>query len=322
MNLRDLIYVLAVARHQNFSRAAEECNVSQPALSSQIKKLENELGADLFERRVNDVRLTEFGTRIMDSAQSIIDQTEIIKDIAQEYRDIEALPFKIGMTPTLAPYITSYFREMFTDLYPNMRIILIEDKPVELSQMVEAKKIDIALIARKSHTLIYGEGKRMPMDFTSIWYEPLLLGLREGHPLANRSSIKAKDVPAELLIRFSIPFGYDLEKDLPDANPEMLERTGYDASATRFETVCRHVSQSDDCTIINAIAAEKFKEHNWGLTYLEFEDEGNLRDLGMISLPGYPRNQIFKAMVEYINNAPPKGALSISSLASSCAHSA
>ena len=310
MNLRDLAYVVAVTKHQNFSRAAEECNVSQPALSSQIKKLENELGADLFERKVKDVCLTEFGTRVMDSAQKIIAQSEIIKDIALEYREIEALPFKIGMTPTLAPYITKYFREMFTELFPKMRIVLIEDKPVELSQMVEAKKIDIALIARKSHDLLYYDGNHSAVDFTSLWYEPLLLGVRKGHPLTKKTSIKAKDVPAEGLIRFNIPFGYDLEKDLPDARPEMLERTGYDASATRFETVCRYVSESDDCTIINAIAAEQFRQHNWGLDYLEFEDEGNLRDLGMISVSGYPRQQILKAMVDYINHSPPKGALS------------
>ena len=307
MNLRDLIYIVAVARDKNFSRAANECGVSQPALSSQIKKLENELGADIFERRVNEVRLTEFGARIIVSANSIIEQTKIIKDIALEYQEVDANPFKIGMTPTLAPYITKYFKEMFAFLYPSMRIILIEDKPVELSQMVEAKKVDIALIANKSHKLIYGNN--LSMNFTSLWQEPLLLGVRKGHPLAQKVSISAKDVPADLLIRFSIPFGYDLEKDLPDANPQMLERTGYDANATRFETVCRHVSQSDDCTIINGIAAEQFKQHNWDLAYLEFEDEGNLRDLGMISLPGYPRNQILQAMVDYIHNAPPKGSI-------------
>ncbi len=310
MNLRDLVYVVAVAKHQNFSRAAKECNVSQPALSSQIKKLENELGADLFERRANDVCVTEFGARVMVSAQTIIEQSAIIKDIALEYREIEALPFKIGMTPTLAPYITKYFREMFANLFPKMRIVLIEDKPVELSQMVEAKKIDIALIARKSYDMIYSDGNQLAMDFTSLWQEPLLLGVRKGHPLSRQTSIKAKDVPAEKLIRFNIPFGYDLEKDLPDARPEMLERTGYDASATRFETVCRYVSESDDCTIINAIAAEQFRHHNWGLTYLEFEDKGNLRDLGMIFVPGYPRHKILKAVVDYINNAPPKGAFS------------
>jgi len=312
MNLRDLVYVVAVARNKNFSRAANECNVSQPALSSQIKKLENELGADIFERRVNEVRLTEFGTRIIVSAKTIIEQSKVIKDVALNYQEIDAKPFKIGMTPTLAPYITKYFREMFAVLYPKMRIILIEDKPVELSQMVEAKKIDIALIANKSHGLIYGNGNHLPMDFTSLWQEPLLLGIRKDHPLAQKVSIKAKDVPADLLIRFSIPFGYDLEKDLPAANPQMLERTGYDANATRFETVCRHVSQSDDCTIINAIAAEQFKQHNWNLAYLEFEDEGNLRDLGIISLPNYPRQQILKGMVDYIRNSPPKGSVSTS----------
>ena len=311
MNLRDLIYVVAVAKNKNFSRAAIQCNVSQPALSSQIKKLENELGADLFERRVSEVCLTEFGERVVVSAKQIIKQAETIKDIALEYRDLDDLPFKIGMTTTLAPYITKYFQGMFAEIFPKMRIILLEDKPIELAKMVETKKVDIALIARKSHNQIYSDNNLTPMDFKSIWQERLLLGVRKNHPLARNLTIKAKDVPAELLIRFKITFGYDLEEDLPDATPEMIEKTGFDPTAVRFETVCRHVSQSDDCTIINAIAAEHFKKHNWELSYIEFEDEGNLRDLGVISRPGYPRHKILTTMAEYISSAPPKGAIPV-----------
>lgn len=309
MNLRDFIYVVAVAENKNFSRAAIECNVSQPALSSQIKKLENELGTDLFERRANEVVLTEFGKRIVASAEEIIKQVDAIKDIASEYRDLEALPFKIGMTTTLAPYITKYFRDMFAELYPNMRIVLLEHKPTDLAHMVEAKKVDIALIARKSHTLIYGSNSIAPLDFMSIWHEPVLLGVRKGHPLTRKPSIRAKDVPPELMIRFKISFGYDLEKDLPEATPEMIEKTGFDVTAARFETVCRHVGQSDDCTIVNAIAAEHFREYNWELDFIEFEDEGNLRDLGVVYRPGYPRHQIIDKMAEYINANPPKGAI-------------
>jgi len=307
MNIRNFKYVEAVALHRNFSRAALACNVSQPALSSQIKKLEQELGVMLFERKTSEVQLTEFGARAVEAAKQILKQTDVIREIAMEYRDLEALPFKIGMTPTLAPYLTKYFRDMLQGIYPNLRVVLVEDKPIELSQMVERQEIDIALIARKSHQLIFADTDRKPLDFTSIWLEPLYLGVRKGHPLAARSSISASEVPADLLVRFGIPFGYDLESQLPDVSGKMTEQTGFDVSAARFETVCRHISHSDNCTIINAIAAAQFQRDNWGLDFIKFEDEGNLRDLGMISRPKYPRHAVLQSMGNYINDYPPSG---------------
>ncbi|MDJ0612937.1 MAG: LysR family transcriptional regulator [Rhizobiaceae bacterium] len=309
MNLRDLQYVEAIALHRNFSRAAHACNVSQPALSSQIKKLEQELGVALFERRTSDIQLTEFGTRAVESAKQILKQTDVIREMAMEYRDVEALPFKIGMTPTLAPYLTKYFRDMLLEIFPKMRVVLVEDKPFELAQKVERQEIDIALIARNSHELIYGGLKQKALDFTSIWLEPIYLGVRKGHVLAERSSIKAREIPAELLIRFNVPFGYDLEKDLPDVSGRIEEHTGFDVSSARFETVCRHISHSNHCTIINAIAADQFTQDNWGLEFIEFEDEGNMRDLGIISRPGYTRLSVLEGMGEYVNRTPPGGVI-------------
>ena len=86
MNLRDLEYLEAVAVHKNFSRAALACNVSQPALSSQIKKLEQELGVEIFDRRNNEVLLTEFGARVIDKAASINRNTRAIKDVAMQFK--------------------------------------------------------------------------------------------------------------------------------------------------------------------------------------------------------------------------------------------
>ncbi|MEM8649619.1 MAG: LysR family transcriptional regulator [Pseudomonadota bacterium] len=312
MNLRDLEYVEAIASHRNFSRAANACNVSQPALSIQIKKLESELGAELFERRNHEVLLTEFGKRILESAEQINRHSERIREIALEYRNLDATPFKIGMTSTLAPYLTKYVRDMMTELYPSLRVVLVEHRPVNLAEMVEKKEVDVALIARKSHELIYGTDHKTPMNFTSIWQEPLYLGVRKGHPLTRKDGIFAKDVPEDMLIRFKIPFGYGLEKDLPETSANMLEKTGFDVSAARFETVCRHVSYSDDCTIINAIAVEQFRHDNWDLDYIPFKDEGNLRDLGMTYRPGYPRRKLLQEISRYISKSPPGGVIPVS----------
>jgi len=301
MNLRDLEYVEALGRYKNFSHAASTCNVSQPALSNQIKKLEQELGAPLFDRGPYEIRPTELGLRVIEAAKVILDQAQKIKDIAIEYRDPEALPYKIGMTPTLAPYLTQYFGNMFRVIYPTMSVALIEDIPVNLVQMVEDRDLDIALIARKSH--------HTKLSFTSIFSEPLFLAVRRGHPLTRLERITPDEVPAENIIRLRVPFGFEIEEELPESPTDLRQKIGFDLTAARFETACRHVSNSDDCTIVPSLAAEQFKRDNWGLSFIKFEGHGNLRDVGVISRPACPRTPIMMAIGKHINRKPPLGVI-------------
>ncbi|MEM9044397.1 MAG: LysR family transcriptional regulator [Pseudomonadota bacterium] len=315
MNLRDLVYVVAVADHRNFTRAAEAIHVSQPALSSQIKKLEAELGAEIFERRKNEVRLTQFGERMVASARQINELAKGIGEMARSYREVDALPLRLGMTPTLAAYLSRYFLDMVAELYPEMRLIIVEEYPIELAQMVEEQELDAALIARRSHASIYGAGTRRMAEFTPLWLEPLFLGVRAGHQLAGHKSIWAKDVPPDRLIRFDISFGYELEKDLPVSLPGVAERVGIDVRSARFETVCRHVAQSDACTIINAIAAMQFRRDNLGLTFIPFNDDGNLRELGAITRPEYSRQSVINAIQGFIQSSPPPGTFAVSARA-------
>ena len=307
MNLRDLEYVVAVADHQNFTKAAHALNVSQPALSSQIRKLERELGSEIFERRQGSVRMTEFGEKITTLAREINVLAARIGETASQFRKIDATPFRLGTTPTLAAYMSRYTLEMFAELFPGLRLVIVEEKPVELARLVETQQLDCAFIARKSHQLIFGTSPDRALDFTPIWLEPLFLGVRSGHWLSETPEIAPMDVPRELLLRFDVPFGYELEKNLPASDPQAAERVGIDVRSARFETVCRHVSQSDACTIINAIAAVQFKRDKLGLTFVPFAGGGNLRELGIISRPNYARALVIERVQAYIQDNPPPG---------------
>lgn len=306
MNLRDLQYVLAVAEHQNFTRASQAVAVSQPALSNQIKKLEAELGVPIFERGKDGVHLTGFGQDLIDHAAQILEIVDNIGDLARKHRTTELPPIRLGMTPTLAAYLSLYFRDLFSQAVPDRKIIIVEEYPVALSKMVEDRSVDMAFIARKSFDQIY-RGSTRPMDFTSLWLEPLYLGVRSGHPLSRKSSIWAHEVPADQLIRFPISFGYDLERDLPEPSDSVAEDTGIDVTTARFETVCRYVAQSDACTMVNAIAAEQFKRDGFGLSFLPFDDKGNMRELGALTRPQYPNPEIIEAISRHIYQTPPRG---------------
>ncbi|MEM8796149.1 MAG: LysR family transcriptional regulator [Pseudomonadota bacterium] len=307
MNLRDLKYVEAVAKYRNFSRAADATNVSQPALSSQIRKLEQELGSDLFDRKPGDVQLTKFGERVVDAVRQINLLADGIREAAMEFRDVEAVPLRLGMTPTLAPYLTQYFIEMLSGIYPSLRVVIIEDKPAQLAEMVERQDIDCALLAWRTHQALYDADDEDALNFISLWFEPLYLAARNDHPVLTGATIRAKDVPGDYLIRFKVPFGYELEADLPVTTPEVAEALGFDLDRARFETVCRNLQFSDACTLVNAIASNQFTREGLGLKYMEFEDNGNLRELGVVHRKNYPRASIIASIKTYINEFPPAG---------------
>ena len=308
MNLRDLHYVVAVAEHRNFTRAAEAAAVSQPALSNQIKKLEAEFGSPIFQREHGGVHLTAFGRDLVSNAKQVIELVDKISDIARQYRTSEKQPLRLGMTPTLAAYLSLYLRELFVPITGDRKIVIVEDYPVALSKMVTDRSVDMAFIARKSFDKIYEDAKR-PHVFTSLWLEPLFLAVRTNHPLTQNSSIWAHQVPEDQLIRFSISFGYGLEEDLPTPSDAAVESTGIDVKSARFETVCRYVAQSDACTIVNAIAAEQFKRDGFGLSFIPFNDEGNMRELGVSTRPGFPHPEIITALQEGVRRNAPAGTI-------------
>lgn len=308
MNLRDLHYVIAVAEHQNFTRAAEAVAVSQPALSNQIKKLEAEFGSPIFQREQGGVHLTAFGRDLVANAKQIVELVDNISDVARKYRTSDNQPIRLGMTPTLAAYLSRYLRELFAAIVEDRKVIIVEDYPVALSKMVTDRSVDMAFVARKTFDKISEDAKR-PHIFTSLWLEPLFLAVRTDHPLTQNSSIWAHQVPEDQLIRFSISFGYDLEEELPTPSDAAMESTGIDVKSARFETVCRYVAQSDACTIVNAIAAEQFKRDGFGLSFIPFNDEGNMRELGVLTRPEYPNPEIITALQEGVCEDAPAGTI-------------
>ncbi len=309
MNLRDLRYLVAVAEHKNFTRAAHAENVSQPALSNQIKKLENELGVAIFKRSTGGVELSQIGAEILPKAKEIIKLASSIEDTARTHDAVENQTLRLGMTPTLAAYLSGYVRSLLSPALPDLNVFIVEEYPRALAKMVEDQTIDVALVARKSFDSIYS-GVAAPVEFTSLWFEPLYLGVRNGHDLARTKSIWAHEVPIDEFLRFDISFGYDLEKDLPTPSQRMMEKAGIDVRTSRFETVCRHVSQTDACTIVNAIAAEQFKKDGFGLSFIPFADEGHMRELGALTRQNCAQCSNVATMCNQIHTSPPDGTAS------------
>ena len=306
MNLRDLQYVRAVAEHGSFTRAAQVASVSQPALSNQIKKLEAELGQDIFVRAKFDVHLTPFGEALIVHATDIQRSVDQMESLAKQFSQKKAGTIRIGTTPTLASYLAGYLRGLFAETHPNVRLIMSEAYPEALANMVSDGSIDIAFIARKTFETIQSS-RSQPMNFAPLWDEALYLAVRDAHPLTDGAGILAHDVPADLLIRFSISFGYELEARLPSPTGEAADIAGIDMQTARFETVCRQIAFCDACTIVNAVAAEKLKRDGLGLSFVPFLDHDSHRVLGAMTRVDAANAAVVEKMRDYSLTASPEG---------------
>ncbi len=151
MNLRDLHYLVALADHKHFGRAAEASFVSQPTLSTQIKKLEEELGVTLVERTPRKVLLTEAGQQIVARAREVLNEIEQIKRIAHRDRDPEAGTLTLGIFPTLGPYLLPHVMGAIRERFPRLELLLVEEKTPELVQRLREGKLDAAILALPVH---------------------------------------------------------------------------------------------------------------------------------------------------------------------------
>jgi LysR family hydrogen peroxide-inducible transcriptional activator len=205
MNLRDLQYLVAVAEHRHFGRAAEASFVSQPTLSTQLKKLEAELGVELVERNPRQILLTAAGERVVERARIMLAEAENIRGIARQAQDPEAASLRIGLFPTLAPYLLPHVVPRLHARFPKLELLLVEEKTEVVLQRLRDGELDVGVLARPvqdeqlheeylfaedfvlavpaDHALVGSDG---PVPVSVLVHEDVLL-LEEGHCLRDQA---------------------------------------------------------------------------------------------------------------------------------------
>lgn len=192
MELQQLRYVLAVARTGNFSRAAEQCHVSQPSLSQQIQKLEDELGERLFDRLKTRARLTAAGEALRERAGRILAEVEAVRREATEARALTRGHVAVGVLPTIAPYLLPRVLPAFSRKFPGIEIAVQEDTTAQLLGLLAACEVDLVIASLPLHDA--------RVHTENLFAEELRVALPPGHPLLRRRAIHAADLEAEPFI--------------------------------------------------------------------------------------------------------------------------
>ena len=189
MTITQLKYVLSVAEYQNFTVAAEHSFVTQPTLSMQIQKLEDQLGVLIFNRSKKPIELTDVGKKVVEQAKIIVNESNRIKDIVHQHKGFIGGEFRIGIIPTVMPTLLPMFLNNFTKKYPKVKLIIEELTTEEIVRKLMDNHIDAGLAA----TPLENEAiKEMP-----LYYEPFVGLIPEGHRLFNQKEIKSDELEME-----------------------------------------------------------------------------------------------------------------------------
>ena len=214
MTLTELKYIIAVARERHFGRAAEACFISQPSLSVAVRKLEEELGVHIFERRSQEVSLTPVGENIVEQAQKVLDEVRRIEELAVQGKDPLCGPLRLGAIFTISPYLMPGLVHKMLHLAPKMPLILSENYTVNLLEQLRSGDIDVAIMA-----LPINEPGLM---FMPLYDEDFVVAVPHDHPWAQRTEIHTDEVRSGKLLLLGK--GHCLRDQILEACPESAPR--------------------------------------------------------------------------------------------------
>lgn len=246
MNFRALQYFVKLAELKHFSKAAEACFVSQPTLSTQIRKLEEELDVSLVERAPRHVMLTPIGEDIAHRARHVLRDIEHIKTAARRSRNPATGIIKLGIFPTLAPYLLPHVIPVIRKRFPDLKLQLAEEKTEDILNMLDQGRLDAGLLA-------------LPVDepgleIEVLFEEPFVTAMPSGHPLSDKESICVKDLEGEELLL--LEEGHCLRQHALAVCKLAGAHERVDFHATSMETLRQMVASNVGVTLMPVLAVK------------------------------------------------------------------
>lgn len=295
MNLRDLEYLVAVAEHRHFGRAAAACYVSQPTLSTQLKKLESELGVPLVERNPRQVLLTPAGEQVVGRARAVLAEVEVIRGIARHARDPRAGRLRLGVFPTLAPYLLPHVVPSLHARLPDLELLLVEEKSEVLLDQLRVGRLDAALLALPAPD--------DTLDGESLFREEFLLAVPARHPLSRAATVQADALAREHLLL--LQDGHCL-RDQALAVCELVGAQEYAGfQATSLETLRHMVAAGIGVTLLPELSVRPPVPGVDGIHLLRFDDPAPHREVGLFWRPASAYRDLLTEVAGVIRAALP-----------------
>ncbi len=269
MNIRDLKYLIAVAETEHFGQAADRCCVSQPTLSMQLKKLEEELGVQFFERSNKSVMITPVGKALAEQARQILGEINTLKQIASHAKDPLSGEFRLGIIPTMGPYLLPKLLPIMKKHLPKIELIVNENKTHVLLSELRSGLLDAIILALP----VPNEG----LTAHDLFDEPFLLALPKGHALSKKNKVNLSDIENEELLL--LEEGHCLRDQALEACGKIGARDRSGFKATSLETLRHLVAAGAGITLLPEMAIQK---NNSKMLVKEFPKPCPSRKVGML----------------------------------------
>ena len=284
ITLRQLRYLTSLARHRHFGRAAKDCAVTQPALSMQVRELEREIGAELVERRPGDIALTDTGFEVADRAEKILTAAQDLVDFAR-HRDVLSGPLRLGIIPTLAPYILPRVLPRLQMAYPQLRLEVRETQTKMLLDELTRGVLDAVMLA------LPAEGA--DVETLPLFTDAFLLAVPANDALISRASIDIDDVDQRRLIL--LEEGHCLRDQALAFCGAPRRDAPASLGATSLTTVIQMVANGYGITLMPQVAIDA-EAHDDRVRLLRFCDPEPGRSIGLAWRRTSPRRKDFEAL--------------------------
>ena len=290
MNLRDLEYLVALQELKHFRKAAEKCFVSQPTLSGQIRKLEDELDVILIERTSRKVLFTQAGEQIAEQARRVLMEAKSIKEIAKNFGNPTAGAIHIGLIPTVAPYLLPLIVPTIQQQFPDLEMFLHENQTKVLLKQLDEGELDCLLLAYLPEMEHYGH--------LELYDEPLELIVPNTHHWHGRDSIDLAELSGERVLM--LEDGHCLREQAMDFCFTAGAEEDQSFKATSLETLRHMIAAKAGVTLLPrlAIPRSRFTE---GVCYIKFCAPEPTRKIVLLYRKGSVRRPCFNDLAKVIN---------------------
>src|SRR5262245_48605575 len=292
MTLQELRYLVALADKGGFGRAAEACHVGQSTLSTQIKKLETYLNVTLFERSRQRLQPTPVGERIIEQARIALAAALQIKEVARTGIDPMVGPLRLGVIPTLGPYLMPHLLPAIRARFPGLVVYLREDLTDQLLERLRQGRLDALLLA------LPVRGENIVAD--DLFEEPFVVAMPKGHPLAARARIAEADLEHENMLL--LEEGHCMRDQALAICGQQGASLREELKATSIETLRQMVAAGVGCTLLPQLAAlpGAGSLHGETVSIRPFEAPPPTRTIGLAWRRNYPRESTVRTLADWI----------------------
>ncbi len=301
ITLTQLEYIVAVDTFRHFGRAAEHCFITQPTLSMQIKKLEEDLEVVIFDRSKQPLIPTDVGKRIIEHSRIILQETEKVNDIVKDHKNLISGELKIGIIPTLAPYLLPMFIGSYKRKYPNILLKVEELTTENIVDHLNRDLLDVGILVTPL--------KEDRINEKPIFYEEMMLYAHKDHPLHDKEEVNIKDisVPEIWLLSDGHCFRHQVV-NLCSFKGVSNEDLPFHFEAGSLETLMNIIDKEGGITLIPELAAVEMSTER-SLHVRAFDDITPLREVSLVYSRHFAKNKLIELLWREIVDSMPQNLL-------------